>query len=150
MTNVAARLSQKEIEYLSQIASENRIYKGGTEEPSLGKAMHALIRWCHLNQIDINKKTSGIDSELVKMIEHIHIAIPNLMYLARLQAIISNDGISEETIMNGRRLTVDYLNKTCGDFQNTQYTQVRFSMNDMGLKLLPSEKDKTLWKLQSI
>lgn len=150
MTNLSTRLSPKEIEYLSKIASENRIYTGGTDELSLGKAMRELVRWCHLNNVDINKKGVGIDDEVVKMIEHIHIAIPNLMYLARMQAVLASDGVSEEKVIYSRRQTTDYLNKTCGDFQNTKYTQVRFSINDMGLKLTPSDKDKTLWKLQSI
>ena len=147
MTHIATRLNPKEIEYLSKIASDNRIYRGNSEELSLGKAMHELIRWCRLNQVDINeKKDNGLSGELAKMIEHIHIAIPNLMYLARLQAVLTNDGISEEKIIHGKRQTTDYLNKTCGDFQNTKYTQVRFSVNDMGLKLTPSDKENTLWK----
>lgn len=147
MTSVATRLNAKEIEYLSKIASDNRIYRGDSDELSLGKALHELVRWCHLNQVDINqKKDNGLSDELSKMIEHIHIAIPNLMYLSRLQAVLTSDGISEEKIMHAKRQTTDYLNKTCGDFQNTTYTQVRFSVNDMGLKLTPSDKENSLWK----
>ena len=150
MTNLSTRLSPSEIEYLSNIASKNKIYKGGTDELSLGKAMRDIVRWCHLNNIDINKKGAGINDEVVKMIEHIHVAIPNLMYLARMQAILASDGVSDEKIIHGRRQTMDYLNNTCGDFQNTNYTQIRFSINNIGLKLAPSDKDKTSWRLQSI
>ena len=148
MTSISIRPSPKESEYLSSIESENKLYKGTSGELSLGKAVHALIRWCHLNQIDINKKNdiTGFSSDIEKMIEHIHIAIPNLMYLARLQSVLTNNGIHEDTIIQGRRLAIDYLNKTCGDFQNTHYNQVRFSINNLGLKTTPSDQDKTLWK----
>lgn len=147
MTSIATRLSPNEIAYLSKIASDNKIYRGDSDELSLGKALHELVRWCHLNQVDISqKKDTGLSDELSKMIEHIHIAIPNLMYLSRLQAVLTSDGISEEKIMHAKRQTVDYLNKTCGDFQNTKYTQVRFSVNDIGLKLTPSDKENSLWK----
>ena len=150
MTSVATRLSPKELDYVSRIASENKLYKGNSKELSLGKAMHELIRWCHINQVDINKNQNGLSGELAKMIEHIHIAIPNLMYLARLQTVLTSDGVPEEKLINGRRQTVDYLNRSCGDFQNVQYTQVRFSINDIGLKFTPVDKEKTLWKLPSI
>lgn len=152
MTSISTRPSPKELEYLSTVASKSGLYKGNSEELSIGKAIHAIIRWCHLNEIDITKKqvNSGLSPEIEKMIEHIHIAIPNLMYLARLQSVLANNGIPQETIIQGRRLTLDYLNETCGDFQNAHYNQVRFSINKIGLKSTPSDKDKTLWKLQSI
>lgn len=151
MTSVSTRLSPNELEYLSGIASENKLCNGNSGALSLGKAMRELIRWCRLNQVDINKNNNNVlSTELAKMIEHIHIAIPNLMYLARLQAVLTSDGISEEKITQSRRQTVEYLNKVCGDFQNVQYNYVRFSMNDIYLKLTPSDKDKTLWKLPSI
>lgn len=151
MTSVSTRLSPKELEYLSGIASENKLCKGNSETLSLGKAMHELIRWCRLNQVDINKNNNNaLSTELAKMIEHMHIAIPNLMYLARLQAVLTSEGISEEKIMQSRRQTVEYLNKICGDFQNVHYNYVRFSMNDIYLKITPTDKDKTLWKLPSI
>ena len=149
MTSISARLSPKELEYLSKIAFENKIYKGSSEDLSLGKAMHELIRWCHLNQVDINKKHDNMNVELTKMIEQIHVAIPNLMYLARLQTVLTSDGMPDEKIIHGRRQTVEYLNKSCGDFQNIQYTQVRFSMNDIGLKVIHADKNKTRWSLTS-
>lgn len=150
MTTVATRFSPKELEYLSKIASSHHLYKSNETELSLGKALRELVRWCLLNDIDINKKTKSIDDDLVKMIEHIHIALPHLMYLSRLQTLMVSDGISDEKILGGKRQSIDYLNKVCGDFQNVQYTQVHFSMNDFHLKTTPSDKDKTVWKSPSI
>lgn len=146
MTTVAVRLSSKEMEYLGEIAHTNKIHKGETSELSIGKALKELIKWCRLNQIDINEKKENLSDELHKMIEQIHIAVPNLMYLARLQTLLSSDGISDEKIIRSRQQTVDYLNNVCGDFQNVQYNQVRFSINDIGLKSTPIDKEKSLWK----
>lgn len=81
-----------------------------------------------------------------KMIEHMHIVLPNLVYLSRLQAVLASEGIPDEKIIQSRRQTVDYLNRVCGDFQNVKYDYVRFSMNEMNLKITPSDKDKTQWK----
>ena len=147
MTVVSTRLSSKELDYLAQIASDNEMYKGKSKDVSLGKALYELVRWCYLNKVDINQNNSAMNDDVKKMIEQIHIAIPNLMYLSRLQTVLASKDIPDETLKNSRHQTVDYLNKTCGDFQNVQYNQVRFSMNDIGLKSTPTDKDKTLWKL---
>lgn len=147
MTVVSTRLSPKELDYLTNIASENKMRKGGSDELSLGKALNELVRWCHLNRIDINSNHNAVNDDIKKMIEQIHVAIPHLMYSSRLQNVLLSDGITEEKITRSRAQTLEYLNKTCGDLQNIQYDLVRFSMNEIGLKTLPVNKDKTLWKL---
>ncbi len=147
MTVVSTRLSPKELDYLAGIASENKMRKGGSDELSLGKALNELVRWCHLNRIDINSDHNAVNDDIKKMIEQIHVAIPHLMYLTRLQTVLLSDGIPEEKIARSQAQTLDYINKTCGDLQNVNYDLVRFSMNDIGLKTLPVNKDKTLWKL---
>lgn len=147
MTVVSTRLSPKEVEYLQSIAIENKMRKGGSEDVSLGKAMNELVRWCHLNHIDINQNYNAMNDDIKKMIEQIHIAIPHLMYLSRVQALLSTNEIAEEKIMQIRQQAIEYINKMCGDFQNIHYNLVRFSMNDIGLKTLPVNKEKTLWKL---
>lgn len=147
MTVVSTRLSPKELDYLTEIASENKMRKGGSDDLSLGKALNELVRWCHLNRIDINSNHNAVNDDIKKMIEQIHVAIPHLMYLTRLQTVLLSDGIPEEKITRSQAQTLDYINKTCGDLQNIHYDLVRFSMNDIGLKTLPVNKDKTLWKL---
>lgn len=147
MTSIAARLSQKELDYLTEIASTQKLYKGDSEELSLGKALKEVIKWCQSNQIDISKTHQSMDNDIKKMIEHIHVSIPHLMYLSRLQTLINSDNIPDEKVKICRQQTIDYLNKVCGDFQHTSYNEVRFSMNDIGLKTTPSDKDKTQWTL---
>ena len=106
MSSISIRPSPKESEYLERIARENRLNKGSSETLSSGKALHELLRWCHLNQVDINKPiNNGLSPELAKMIEHIHIAIPNLMYLSRLQTMLVSEGITDEKITQTKRNT---------------------------------------------
>ncbi len=146
MITVAARLSQNELDYLAGIAATNKIHKGESNELSLGKAMKALIKWCQLNQVDISKKHDEMNNDMKRMIEHMHIAIPNLMYLSRMQTLLATEELPKEKLTQVRNQAVDYLNKTCGDFQDIQYNQVRYSMNSIGIRSTPITKDKTLWK----
>lgn len=146
MTTISAKFSEKELDYLSQIASENTLYKGSSKEPSLGKAMKELIKWCQVNKININQNNSGLDSEYKKMIEQIHVAIPNLMYLARLQTLLGSEAFSDEHVLRCKQQTVDYLDSVCGDFQSVNYNEVHVSTNDLGLNQLPIKKGKSKWK----
>ncbi len=147
MTVVSTRLSPKELDYLMDIAAANKMRKGSSDELSLGKALNELVRWCYLNQVDIKKNYNAVNDDIKQMIEQIHVAIPHILYLSRLQTVLTSEGIAEEKITDSRRKTVDYINKICGDFQNVNYNLIRFSMNDIGLKSIPINKEKTLWKL---
>jgi hypothetical protein len=147
MTTLSTRLSEKELEYLSTLAAQNQLYKGTSNELSLGKAMKELIKWCQLNKIDIRKVNQAMDKDIKKMIEQIHVSIPHLLYLSRLQILLDSDKVADERVVHCRQQTLDYLNTVCGDFQNVTYNEVRFSINDIGLKQTPIAKEKTLWKL---
>ena len=147
MSVVSTRLSPKELEYLASIAAANKMRKGSSEELSLGKALNELVRWCHLNQVDIYQNHNAVHDDIKKMIEQIHMSIPHLMYLSRVQTLLYSDGIPAEKTKNARYQAVEYINKICGDFQNINYNLVRFSMNEIGLKSMPANKEKTLWKL---
>ena len=151
MNTITLRLSQKEVDYLSEVASEHKIFKGDSHEVSLGKTVKKIINWCQFNKININDICNSInnntDNDLKKMVEHIHMSIPNIIYLARTQAILSANKLTKEEAHHIKRQSIDYLNATCGDFQNIQYNHVRFSMNNMGIKSAPISKEKSEWKL---
>lgn len=148
MTTLSTRFSEKELEYLSGIAMKSKLYKSDSKDLSLGKALKYLVKWCQVNDVDITKVAKSMDDDIKKMIEHIHVAIPNLMYLARLQTLLGSDTIPDDKVVHCRKQTVDYLNTVCGDFQNVIYREVRFTMNDIGLKQVPEDKEKTVWKLR--
>jgi hypothetical protein len=147
MTSVAIRLNENELDYLKKIAQENKICKKGNDI-SIGKTIKELIRWCELNKISFSQNTNNLMTDnLVKMIEQIHVSIPHLLYLLRFQTLSSFEDSSDEKIKKYRYQSVDYANKTCGDFQNINYNAIRFSMNDIGFKTIPSDKEKTQWIL---
>jgi len=146
MTTISTRLSEKEMDYLTRIATENKIYKGTSKEVSHGKAMKELVKWCLNNDVNINNKQRSMDDDIKKMIEQIHISIPNLLYLTRMQLLLNSESIPDEELSRCVKKTIDYLNSACGDFQNINYNEIRFTMNDLGIKQTPIEKEKSLWK----
>lgn len=146
MTTISTRLTQKEMDYLTKVAIENKIFKGTSKDVSHGKAMKEIIKWCQHHDVDINKRQQSVDDNIKKMIEQIHISIPNLMYLSRLQLLLNSQSIPDEEQSICVKKTMDYLNSACGDFQNINYNEIRFSMNDLGIKQIPIDKEKSLWK----
>jgi hypothetical protein len=87
-----------------------------------------------------------MDDDIKKMVEQIHIAIPNLLYLSRMQLLINSKSIPDTELETFVKKTIDYLNSVCGDFQNVNYNEIRFSMNDLGIKKTPIDKEKSQWK----
>ena len=87
MSIISAKLNQNEIDYLEKIAIENHLFKGESKEPSVGKAMKELIKWCQMSQVKIGEKQNNGLSEIQKMLEQIHTTIPHLMYLQRMQIL---------------------------------------------------------------
>ena len=150
MTTISAKFSEKELDFLSKIALENTLYKGDSKEPSLGKAMKELIKWCLINQVNINRNNSGLDVEYKKMLEQIHVTIPHLMYLARLQTLLGSETISDEKVQQSKQQTITYLNKVCGDFQSINYNEINVATNDLGLKQNPIDKDQSAWAMTTI
>ena len=146
MTTISTRFSEKELDYLSRIARDNKITKGTSNELSLGKAVKEIIKWCQRNKIDINESSNAMDSDIKKMIEQIHVTLPNLMYLTRLQLLLKSDEIPDEEVSKCVKKTLEYLEQSCGDFQNINYNEIRFSMNEFGIKQIPINEDKSLWK----
>lgn len=147
-TTLSTRLSPKELDYLTTLATQNKLHKGDSSEVSLGKAMKELVKWCRLHQIDIRKNAPSLEDEHKKMLEQIHVAIPHLIYLSRLQILLGSDKIPDEKVADCRQQTIDYLNAVCGDFQSIRYNEVRFSINDIGLKQTPVDKEASTWKLR--
>ena len=146
MDTVAIRISQHEFEYLQSIAEKIALFKNEGESLSVGKALKELLKWCVNHGIDITKKQDGIDDELRKMIEQIHVSIPNIIYHLRIQSLMDSNKFNEQEIEPYKKSTVKYMNETCGDFQNVTYKNIRISMSNSGIKRIPIDEDKSLWK----
>ena len=146
MKTITLKMPDKEIDYLKRIAKENKLAHRSGEGYSLGNAVRELIKWCAHNEIDINKKTQEFDHDLRKMIEQIHLAIPNLMYLARIHGLLGQKQYSDEEVNLCKQKTIAYLNKTCGDFQTINYKTLRVTVNNFGLKQVPISEVQSEWK----
>lgn len=138
MMPLSIRVERNEEDYLKKIADQNNI--------SIGKSLKKVLQWCVLNEVDLSKSHSVFDEEVRTMIEHIHVSIPNLMYLSRMNTLFSGEGIAKEKSEEFKKISLDYINNTCGDFQYIHYNNVRVSINPFGMKQVPSDKETTLWK----
>jgi len=147
---ISAKLNHNEIEYLEKIAIENHLYKGEAKEPSVGKAMKELIKWCQMNQVKIGEKQNIDSSEVQRMLEQIHTTIPHLLYLQRMQILFQSDSISDEKIANCKQQSIDFINANCGAFQEIQYQTISTVENENGMGKLPIDKNKSKWKTTKI
>ena len=138
MIPLSLRIDRNEEDYLKKIANQNNI--------SLGKSLKKVLEWCAINEVDLSKSHSVFDEEVRKMIEHIHVSIPNLMYLSRMNTLSSGEGITKDTSEEFKKTSLNYINSTCGDFQYIHYDNIRVSINPFGMKQVPSDKETTLWK----
>lgn len=138
MLSLSVRLESKEIDYLNTIAEKNNV--------SIGKALKKVVEWCSSNEVDLSKSHSVFDEDVRKMIEHIHVSIPNLMYLSRMNTLFSGESVSKEKTEEFKKTSLDYINNTCGDFQYISYNNIRVSINPFGMKQVPGDKETSLWK----
>ena len=150
MSIISAKLNQNEIDYLEKIAIENHLFKGESKEPSVGKAMKELIKWCQMMNINIGEKQNNGLSEIQKMLEQIHTTIPHLMYLQRMQILFQSDAISDEKIASCKQQSIDFINSNCGAFQDIEYLTISTVENENGIGKLPIDKNKSKWKTTKV
>ena len=84
------------------------------------------------------------------MLEQIHATIPHLMYLQRMQILFQSDSISDEKIANCKQQSIDFINATCGAFQDIKYQTIAPVDNESGVGKLPIDKNKSKWKSTKI
>lgn len=105
-----------------------------------------MIKWCVENEIDITSSYEKPENSSRKLLEQLHVAIPHILYLSRLHILMDSNKISDNIVSKAKQQAIDYINSVCGDFQHMQYSEIRPTANDMGLKRLPIEKDSSNWK----
>ena len=150
MTTLSAKFTKADVDYLTDIARDNHLFKGYSEEPSAGKAMKELIKWCQMYQVKIGEKQNIDSSEVQRMLEQIHTTIPHLLYLQRMQILFQSDSISDEKIANCKQQSIDFINANCGAFQEIQYQTISTVENESGMGKLPIDKNKSKWKTTKI
>ena len=146
MTRIGFRVDVETEDYLSKTAKKNMLLTPSGNDVSLGGSARKIIEWCMKNDIDISKNINELSSETTKMIEQIHIALPHLMLLTRMNTQGFLDENTPERVKKIRASAVKYLNKTCGSFQSVYYENIKVSINDIGMKQVPEAEENTTWK----
>lgn len=134
MQTISSKFTESQLDYLNKIAIDNSLYKINTTEPSLGKALKELIIWCQRNNINLSKHDLGFDTHYQKILEHIHVTIPHIIYLLRLQILFISDQVSDQKILHCKNQSIKYLNQVCKDFQSINYKEIYTVDNEFGLK----------------
>lgn len=146
MTTISVRLSEEELAYLEAIARNKKINKS-SKQGSPGKALKQLIKWCVDNEIDIVSSYEKPEDSSRKLLEQLHVTIPHILYLSRLHILMDSNKVPDDVVSKTRQQAIDYINLVCGDFQNMEYSEVKPSCNEVGLKQLSVEKESSSWKV---
>ena len=145
MTTISVRLSDDELAYLEAISKSKKAIKSDKKN-SPGKALKSLIKWCTDNQIDITSPYEKPENSSKKLLEQLHVSLPHVLYLLRLNLLLDSSKIPDEAIAKAKQQAIDYINSVCGDFQHMEYSEINAVSNEIGLKQLPIEKDLSAWK----
>lgn len=150
MTTISAKLIKTEIDYLTEIAMENHLYKGDSDEPSIGKAMKELIKYCRMIGLKIGEnKISRLD-ESQRLLEQIHAILPQMMYHLRMQVLFNGETLSDDILAKCKQSAINFLNESCGEFQEVKYQTITPVADDNGFNKLPIDRDDSKWKSKKI
>lgn len=150
MTTISAKFTKTEIDFLEEIARDNNLYKGDSDEPSIGKAMKELIKWCRMSGIKIGKNGGSESNDSQRMLEQIHSILPQMMYQLRMQLLFNSETVSEELIAKCKQSTISFLNSSCGAFQDIQYKMITPVEDDNGIRKLPVDSSLSKWTIKKI
>ena len=150
MTTISAKLTKAEIDYLTEIARDNHLYKGDSDEPSTGKAMKELVKWCRMSGLKMGENKGNKPDESQRMLEQIHAVLPQMMYHLRMQVLFNGETLSDEILATCKQSAINFLNSSCGEFQAVKYQTITPAEDDNGLNKLPVDKDHSKWKSKKI
>ena len=150
MTTLSAKFTKADVDYLTDIARDNHIFKGYSEEPSAGKAMKELVKWCRISGIKIDGNSQHHARESQRMLEQIHATIPQMMYHLRMQVLFNGETLTDAMLTKCKQSSLNFINSSCGEFQTIKYQEIKPSEDDNGLNKLPISKDDSKWKSQKI
>ena len=150
MTTISAKFSKAEMDYLTKIARDNSLFKGDSDEPSIGKAMKELVKWCRMSGAKIGKNKGENSDGSQQMLEQIHATLPQIMYHLRMHLLLNSDGVSEELVATCKQSSISFLNSSFGEFQKINYQTISPTEDDNGLNKLPIDKDSSKWKAKKI
>ena len=149
-TPISVRLSAEEMQYLEKYSIENGIVNSKSN-PSRSSALKHILREKINSKPD--EKISMIEEiqKLKKMLEQIHVSIPNMANDMRVVSRYTQELIlarnDNKQLFNKVKASVDEsLQNTYGAFQTYNYDTLHCSINHKNMKTIPIEKDKNRWK----
>jgi len=150
MTTISAKLTKTEIDYLTEIARDNHLYKGDSNELSVGKAMKELVKWCRMSGLKIGRNREQKLDESQQLLEQIHATLPQIMYHLRMQLLLNSDTLSDELLATCKSSSINFLNSSFGQFQEVKYQTIKPLEDDNGLSKLPIDREVSKWKAKKI
>ena len=150
MATISAKFTKLETEYLEEIARENHLFRGDSNEPSIGKAMKELVKWCRLSGVKIGDRKITESDESLRMLEQIHATIPQMMYHVRMQILFNSEHVSDDLVAKSKESAMNFLNGSCGEFQEIHYKKISPLIDDNGLNRLPSGKSPSKWTSRKV
>lgn len=143
---ITLRLTEKERDYLENIATRHNLKKPASEDWSPAKALKFLINYCFHNNLKIADSDNNDFMVLRKMVEQIHAVIPHVLFQNQFQSLILANKFGNDDIGEIKHSTIQYLNENFSGFQNISYKEVKVKINGIGLKTIPLEQGISIWK----
>ena len=149
MIPVSLKIDACDAKYLTKIAHKLELIPSEDEPVSLGKALKKLLQWCNSNDVILQKNNDSNIDNMQKMVEQIHACLPNIAYLLRLNFKFTSDEMSPEMLKKAQETSIEYCNKMCGDFANTQYSYGNYQANNFGMLQLENNNQSTKWSINN-
>lgn len=72
------------------------------------------------------------------------------MYQLRMQLLFNSENASETQLANYKQSAINFLNASCGEFQDVQYKMIKPVEDDNGLNKLPIDRAISKWAAKKI
>ncbi|MCF6768569.1 hypothetical protein L3V86_09370 [Thiotrichales bacterium 19S11-10] len=144
---ISIKLSEQEESFLKKVAIDNELFKNN-DEPSLSKSLKFLLK--KFMKSENNSHQNNQMNNVERLLEEIHLAIPHLIFNSNFNAHFNNlqlskDNISKEKIDQFKLSTLENTKKMCGQFQQYDYKNINYTMNNKQMKIAPINDESNQW-----
>ena len=135
MSLCTVRLNENDIALLTKLID-------GKQCKTPGSAIKAVLKFCYENDVDFTQDISIDRNKHNKMIEQIHVMMPQVMYM--LSFLLSNDltQLDDKKAKALREKALQFINKTCSAMNDIEYEFNYFDLGKNHFKTIPSELDQ--------
>jgi len=76
--------------------------------------------------------------------------LPQIMNQLRMQLLFNSENLSEAQLANYKQSAINFLNASCGEFQDVQYKMIEPVEDDNDLNKLPIDRVVSKWAAKKI